>query len=117
MTHNPEPWENTTAFIRDSQQFTSDNWNDPFINLFREAFAPAENVETPITVGNLTVRHEWHNDQNYYLIEDGYEVLYVMSFYKHRGRTEAFYEASTGQPVTLDVAKDLYRQMTDPYFA
>ena len=40
-----------------------------------------------------------------------------MSFYKHRGRTEAFYEADTGDPVALDVAKDLYRQMTDPYFA
>lgn len=117
MTHNPKPWENTTAFTGDNQQFTRDNWNDPFINLFREAFTPAEHAETPITIGNLTVRHEWHNDQNYYLIEDGYEVLYVMSFYKHRGRTEAFYEADTGDPVTLDVAKDLYKQMTDPYFA
>lgn len=117
MTDNPEPWENTTAFTGDNQQFTSDNWNDPFINLFREAFAPAEYAETPITVGSLIVRHDWHNDQNYYLIEDVAEILYVMSVYKHRGRTEAFYKANTGQPITLDMAKDLYKQMTDPYFA
>lgn len=117
MTHNPEPWENTHAFTGDTQQFTSKNWNDPFINLFREAFAPAENVETYIEVGSLIVRHEWHNDQNYYIIEDGFELLYVMSIYKHRGCVEAFYKADTGVPVTLDVAKDLYKQMTDPYFA
>lgn len=117
MTDNSKPWENTNAFIRENQQFTRDNWNDPFINLFREAFAPAEYTETYIDVGNLTVRHEWHNDQNYYLIEDGFEDLYVMSFYKHRGRVDAFYEADTGQPITLHIAKDLYKQMTDPdYF-
>ena len=81
------------------------------------SYSPAEYTETSITVGNLIVRHEWHNDQNYYFIEDGFELLYVMSVYKHRGRTEAFYEADTGDPVTLDVAKDLYTQMTDPYFA
>lgn len=39
-----------------------------------------------------------------------------MSFYKHRGRTEAFYEADTGDPVTIHVAKDLYKQMTDPNY-
>ncbi|WP_368388755.1 hypothetical protein [Schaalia turicensis] len=116
MTTHLKPWENTNAFTGDTQQFTRDNWNDPFINLFREAFAPAEHTETPITVGLLTVRHEWHNDQNYYFIEDVDELLYVMSFYKHRGRTEAFYEADTGDPVTLHVAKDLYKQMTDPNY-
>lgn len=116
MTDNSKPWENTTAFTGDNQQFTSDNWNDPFINLFREAFAPAEHTETSITVGLLTVRHEWHNDQNYYFIEDVDELLYVMSIYKHRGRVEGFYEADTGDPVTLAAAKDLYKQMTDPTY-
>lgn len=116
MTHNLKPWENTNAFTGDNQQFTGDNWNDPFINLFREAFAPAENVETYIEVGSLIVRHDWHNDQNYYFIEDVAEILYVMSIYKHRGRVEGFYKANTGQPVTLDMAKDLYKQMTDPNY-
>lgn len=116
MNHNPKPWENTNAFTGDDQQFTGDNWNDPFINLFREAFAPAENTETYIDVGFLVVRHEWHNDQNYYFIEDIDELLYIMSFYKHRGCTEAFYEADTGDPITLAVAKDLYKQMTDPNY-
>ena len=51
MTTHLKPWENTNAFTGDNQQFTSDNWNDPFINLFREAFAPAENVETPSPSG------------------------------------------------------------------
>lgn len=53
MTDNPEPWENTNAFTGDNQQFTYDNWNDPFINLFREAFAPAEHTETPSPSGSL----------------------------------------------------------------
>lgn len=116
MTDNPKPWENTHAFTGDPQQFAYHNWNDPFINLFREAFAPAEHTETSITVGLLTVRHECHNNQNYYFIEDGYEDLYVMSIYKHRGCTDAFYEADTGHPITLAAAKDLYKQMTDPTY-
>lgn len=96
--------------------FTDDNWNDPFINLFRQAFARAEYTDEPIRIGLLTIRHHWHNDQNYYLIEDAYERPYVMSVYKHRGRTEAFYEAATGRPIRRETAKDLYKQMTDPNY-
>lgn len=112
MTHNPEPWKTSAAFD-ESDVFTDDNWNDHFINLFREAFAPAEYADDPIRVGLLTVRHRRHNDQNYYLIEDAYEGMYVMSVYKHRGRTEAFYEAATGCPINRRIARDLYEQMTN----
>ena len=113
MTHNPEPWKTSAAFDK-NDVFIDDNWNDQFINLFREAFAPAECADDPIRVGLLTVRHHWHNDQNYYIIEDAYEDLYVMSVYKHRGRTEAFYKAATGRPINRRVARDLYEQMTNP---
>ena len=115
MTHNPKPWKTSAAFDGDGMdaRFDTDNWNDPFINLFREAFAPAEYTDDPIRVGLLTVRHHWHNDQNYYLIEDNCGRLYVMSVYKHRGRTEAFYEAATGCPINRRVAGDLYEQMTN----
>lgn len=118
MTHNPEPWKTSTAFDGDGldARFTGGNWNDPFINLFRHAFAPAECTDDPIRVGLLTIRHRWHNDQNYYLIEDAYERLYVMSVYKHRGRTEAFYEAASGRPIMRETARDLYEQMTGPNY-
>ena len=118
MTHNPKPWKTSTAFDGPGMddRFTDDNWNDPFITLFRIAFAPAEYAETPIRVGFLTIRHYWHNDQNYYLIKDKHEDPYVMSFYKHRGRTEAFYKAETGRPIMRVTAKKLYEQMTDPNY-
>lgn len=49
MTHNPEPWKTSAAFD-ENDVFIDDNWNDPFINLFREAFAPAEYTDDPIRV-------------------------------------------------------------------
>ena len=118
MTHNPKPWKTSTAFDGPGMddRFTDDNWNDPFITLFRIAFAPAEHAETSIRVGLLKVSHYRRNDQNYYLIEDFHERLYVMSVYKHRGCTEAFYNAETGRPIMRVTAKNLYEQMTDPNY-
>ena len=67
MTHNPKPWKTSTAFDGPGMdaRFTDDNWNDPFITLFRIAFAHAEHAETSIRVGLLKVSHYRRNDQNY----------------------------------------------------
>lgn len=85
--------------------FDTDNYLDPDLMWLRRIlFSNTEDKnQYEVKIGDVRVKWIWYADSNMFLLFDDFnEFAYVLSVYKHRGRTDAFYRMDTGEPVTYD---------------
>jgi len=96
--------------------FTTDNWNDRRINLFRGFFSGLmhNGIHNEIIfIGDLEIIHQWNDDENYVFIRDiKRNNLYYATWYKSRGRTDLILK--NGKPINLTAFKVLLMKMTQP---
>ena len=87
--------------------FNPDNYQDPILLELRQIASEAESFET-INRNGIFISHRWANQYNIYTFASGPDALcdyafdYTMVVYKHRGRTENFYDTITGQPLRTE---------------
>ena len=96
--------------------FTSDNWNDRRISLFRHFFSDwfGDGIHNEIVfIGELEIVHQWDEDQNYVFIRNiNTNNLYYITWYKSRGRTDSFLK--NGNHITLTEFRYLLEEMLKP---
>lgn len=85
--------------------FDTDNYLDADLMWLRDIlFSNTEyKSQREVRIGDVRVEWIWYADDNIFLLFDDYnERAYVISIYKHRGRTQAFYRMDTGENVTYE---------------
>lgn len=92
---------------RPDAEFSPDNFRDPICLKIRE-LAQMDELKD-VTVGKVILSTFWFEDHYIIALRDLYfGRLFHMIVYKHRGRTELFYDCLTGKPVTTEDIHDLF---------
>lgn len=99
-------------------QFETFNWNDPILSKVRGAIDKVQSkgvqvINTPFKVGNVgNVSFSLLNEKDHTIVtltttylcdtwQDIEEKVYIIKYYKNRGRTEEFYDTLEGRDINL----------------
>ena len=107
--HKERGYDQITPAFNGDGDFDTNNWNDPLLSIFRnELYFEAFDKKKKHDKITGIVFHE--QDQTTLILQNE-DIIYALSWYKNRGRTEEFFQLSDPRSViTLD---EIYEFLVD----